>query len=274
MIFKSYAKINLYLDVLGKRDDGYHDILSVLQSISLHDLMTIDEKEGKDVSFFSNDPSLKWGEGNLIFRAYETFFDTLNLPRIGLRITLKKRIPKGCGFGGGSSNAGVILLYLGRRFGVDLKDLERMALDLGSDVKYFLHGGTAIVKGKGDEVELVEDITGYSVNLKIPNLSFRTKDMYQKISCFINKNHREDRDPLHLLQALRRVDPDGIRSNVFNIFENLILLENPQLSALLENPHGIVSSFTGKGPAVFTLLYGESGRYRFVSKIEYSSQSM
>ena len=124
MILKSYAKINLYLDVLRRREDGYHDIISIFQSISLHDCMRIEETEDGGVTFHSNDPSLRWDESNLIFKAYDLFFKRFDFPKVGLEIKLKKRIPKGCGFGGGSSNAAVLLLYLGKKFRIAIEDIE------------------------------------------------------------------------------------------------------------------------------------------------------
>ena len=131
-----------------------------------------------------------------------------------------------------------------------------------------------MVQGRGDEVKLVDDLHGYSVNLRIPNLFFKTAEMYGKISKFLGKVKGSSKDPLALIEAMKSGNPESIEKNVFNIFERVILDEHPYLAVLLDRNSGITSSFTGKGPAVFTLYRGGSGRYRFVSREEFSSQGV
>ncbi|HEX2523312.1 MAG TPA: 4-(cytidine 5'-diphospho)-2-C-methyl-D-erythritol kinase, partial [Terriglobia bacterium] len=140
---RSYAKINLGLKILGKRPDGYHEVRTVLQSIALHDRLSLQRTRTAGIQFRSNEPAID-SVNNLVVRAIEVFQRETGV-RGGLRVTLEKSIPLGSGLGGGSSNAAATLLGLARLFRLHLSDsdLLRWAGQLGSDVPFFLLGGTA-----------------------------------------------------------------------------------------------------------------------------------
>ncbi len=142
--FRSFAKINLHLQVVGRRADGYHELVTVFQTVDLSDLLTL-ELRGADVQLNVSEGDAPGGEENLAYQAAQEFLQRW-APAAGLRMDLKKRIPVGGGLGGGSSNAATVLLGLQRILGVPAsrENLQELASQLGADVPYFLWGGTAL----------------------------------------------------------------------------------------------------------------------------------
>ncbi|MDQ3927993.1 MAG: 4-(cytidine 5'-diphospho)-2-C-methyl-D-erythritol kinase, partial [Chloroflexota bacterium] len=148
----AYAKINLGLEVTGKRPDGYHNLVSIMQLVDLHDTLTFSPAD--DLRLFSDDPAmLAEGDNNLVLRAAHLLQRTCDV-RKGAHITLDKRVPSAAGLGGGSSDAAATLLGLLRLWGLDLprEELSRLGGLLGSDVPFFFAGPTALVEGRGEQV--------------------------------------------------------------------------------------------------------------------------
>lgn len=152
MQLRAPAKINLSLRILGKREDGFHEIETVIAPVSFADELTV-EKRSNGIEFCCDDPSLSNGRENLVVRAAETFFTTAKLKN-GVSIQLKKKIPHGAGLGGGSSDAASTLLGLNELFGAKLprEALARAAASIGSDVPFFIFQSAAVCKGRGELV--------------------------------------------------------------------------------------------------------------------------
>jgi 4-diphosphocytidyl-2-C-methyl-D-erythritol kinase len=155
----SFAKINLYLKVLGKRDDGFHELCTVFQTVSLHDRLTFEENE--KLLLTCDDPSIPAGGENLIIKAAGILRDNFGVAK-GARIHLEKKIPAPGGLGGGSSNAAVALLGLAKLWEIKItpEELTRMGRELGSDVPFFFHGGRAIGTGRGEEITPIDQPAG------------------------------------------------------------------------------------------------------------------
>lgn len=171
------AKINLRLKVLAKRDDGYHQIDTVMQSISLSDEITIDvAEEGLTVI---GPPHLPQGRGNLCYRAAQAFCGVWHV-KGGLRIHLNKYIPVQAGLGGGSSDAAAVLVGLNRLFGqpLGLEELTKLAAALGSDVPFFLYGGTARATGRGEVIEPLDDAKPWWLRIIKPPYGLSTPEVY------------------------------------------------------------------------------------------------
>jgi 4-diphosphocytidyl-2-C-methyl-D-erythritol kinase len=166
---KSYAKINWSLRITGKRADGFHDLETVFQTISLHDELTFRPAEG--LSLTCDDPSIPTDDRNLVLRAARLVGAT------DMAIDLRKRIPAGGGLGGGSSNAATTLLALG----ADRNDLRELALSLGSDVPFFLVGGTAYATGRGEVLTPMPDRSGIPLLLVLPEERVLTKDAFARV---------------------------------------------------------------------------------------------
>ena len=178
-VVRSYAKVNLSLDVLGKRPDGYHAIESVMQTISLHDTLTLTlGKPGIRVT--CDMPGIPTGEGNLAYQAAAVFFERMEIEP-ALDIEIEKRIPPEAGLGGGSSNAAAVLRVLGSAFSVQRSGLPELAAQIGSDVPFFLVGGMALVQGRGEIVEPLPDMPTRWLVIVKPPFGVSTTWAYQRL---------------------------------------------------------------------------------------------
>lgn len=179
---RSYAKLNIALDVLDKRLDGYHDIESVIQPISLHDVMSVTRTSGHAISLESSNPAVPCDEGNLAYRAAVLFLEASRLDS-GININIEKHIPMEAGLGGGSSNAAATLVALNRLFGqpLDKEIIRGLCARLGSDVPLFLIGGTVFASGRGEILEPLPDLPLHFVVIK-PDFGISTAWAYKTLS--------------------------------------------------------------------------------------------
>jgi 4-diphosphocytidyl-2-C-methyl-D-erythritol kinase len=167
---KSFAKINFALRITGRRGDGFHDLETVFQTISLHDELTF--REGRGLSLTCDDPTIPTDDTNLVLRAARA------VGAENVAIDLRKRIPAGGGLGGGSSNAATTL----RELGGGRNDLPELALALGSDVPFFLIGGTAYATGRGEILTPLQPMTGIPLLLLLPEERVLTKDAFARVT--------------------------------------------------------------------------------------------
>lgn len=195
--YRSFAKINLHLEVAGRRQDGYHELRTLFQTVSLCDRVEV-SLAGRSVELEVEGPEVPGGEENLACRAARAYLDRWGRGS-GVRLRLDKRIPVGGGLGGGSSNAATVLLALRDLTGRprDVRDLVAPAAALGADVPYFLVGGTALGRGRGDEVEVVPDLDEEELWLVHPGVSVSTAEVFASGRL----EPREAADPL--LEAVR-----------------------------------------------------------------------
>jgi 4-diphosphocytidyl-2-C-methyl-D-erythritol kinase len=185
---ESPAKVNLILKVLRRRDDGYHDIASLMQKVSLADEMEFSPLRAAGIELACPGSNLPTGEGNLVVRAARAVFAEAGFAG-GVRITLRKRIPTAAGLGGGSSNAATTLTVLNNlfQFGLDRERLIRIGARLGADVPFFIHGGTAWAFGIGDLLEPAETPSGMWLVLVNPGFEVSTKWVYQSLNLPLTK---------------------------------------------------------------------------------------
>lgn len=249
---KAYAKINLTLAVGEKRSDGYHEVVSVMQRVSLCDTLTA-ERTDSGISLACSDPSLPAGEGNLAHRAASLFFRETGIVG-GVALTLEKRIPSQAGLGGGSSDAASVLLALRKLYAPAMPDgaLETMATALGSDVPFFIRGGTQLAAGRGEVLSPLPPLTdGWFVIVK-PAESFSTPAMYRRL---------DELPPVCApsLPPLQGSLP-ALAAGLFNRFEAAV----PAGSAVWDikaqlTAHGALASLlSGSGSAVFGLFDSET----------------
>jgi len=174
----SFAKINWTLRVLGKRSDGYHELGTVFQTVSLCDRIEFEASE--TLSLTCSDPRIPTTSDNLILRAAESLRAATGVDK-GARIHLDKRIPSPGGLGGGSSNAAVALLGLSRLWKVDTsRILPQIAAEIGADVPFFLWGGTAIGTGRGDVIEPIDDISATTMLIVTPDIAVPTAEVFAR----------------------------------------------------------------------------------------------
>ncbi|UCH50870.1 MAG: 4-(cytidine 5'-diphospho)-2-C-methyl-D-erythritol kinase [Chloroflexota bacterium] len=245
------AKINLVLEVVGKRDDGYHEIRSLVQTINLCDAISFECAEV--ISLECSEPSLQTSD-NLVVRAAELLREVSDC-RKGVKIKLEKRIPWDAGLGGGSSNGAAVLLALNRLWGLKLTNSEliELAARLGSDVPFFIHGGAALIQGRGEKVSpLAATVPGWFVLLipPLPKIPGKTKQLYSRLTA------RHFTGGQFIYGVLRTWSPDMqvVASLLFNVFDKVAFDAFPGLEdywkrfeeAGAENIH-----LVGSGSALF-----------------------
>ena len=180
MKVESFAKINLGLEVIRKRPDGFHEIRTLLQSIGLRDTLELTPLSGGGIELTGSDPNISWAEDNLIHRAAALLLRSHAPGNEGIAIRVVKNIPAGKGLGGGSSNAAMTLWALDKLWGLGLPGQELMSLgaELGSDVPYFLEGGLCLGTGRGEKIQPQPDLATGHVLLVLPRLAVSTARMY------------------------------------------------------------------------------------------------
>ena len=249
---KAYAKVNLTLAVGEKRPDGYHEVVSVMQRVSLHDTLTAEQtREG--ITLTCSDPALPSGEENLAHRAASLFFRETGIAG-GAALTLEKRIPPQAGLGGGSSDAASALLALRKLYAPALPDteLETMAAALGSDVPFFIRGGTQLATGRGEVLSPLPPLTdGWFVIVK-PTESFSTPAMYRRL----DELPPACTPPLPPLQG----GLPALAAGLFNRFEAAIPAGSAvwDIKARLAAYGALASLLSGSGSAVFGLFDTET----------------
>ncbi|MDQ5822802.1 MAG: 4-(cytidine 5'-diphospho)-2-C-methyl-D-erythritol kinase [Chloroflexota bacterium] len=254
----AYAKINLGLEVTGKRSDGYHNIVSVMQLVDLHDTLTFSPAD--DLRLFSDDPAmLAEGDNNLVLRAAHLLRQTSGTGK-GAHITLDKRIPSAAGLGGGSSDAVATLLGLSRLWGFDLslEELSRLGGMLGSDVPFFFAGPTALVEGRGEQVTpLAPPPRFWAVLVSQPyNIPGKTRQLYASLTPEDLGDGSRTREVLSALQQgcdISSMPPfNSFERAAFEVFPGLDRVRGQMVDAGAPNVH-----LSGSGPTLYTL-YSES----------------
>jgi 4-diphosphocytidyl-2-C-methyl-D-erythritol kinase len=281
----AFAKINLILRILEKRNDGYHTLHTVLQTIDLQDQLTFEFESAKtfDVQLKLSDPKIPADETNLIYRACVAFNNVHPLKHRA-SIDVEKRIPIQSGLGGGSSDAAATLIALSRFYDwpISMKNLHQMAATLGADVPFFLEGGTALGTDKGDKIQKLEDWPDPNVLLVIPDVSCSTSAIYEE---YDRRNLLTPESKSIKIRDVQR--PESQRdyvSLVENDLERIVFALYPELDSIkkrLLKLGAIAAALTGSGSAIFGLFpdaaefekahkaFPNSIRSRFVNRIEY-----
>ena len=250
---KAYAKLNISLDVTARRAYGYHDMLMLMQTISLCDRLTIEPEQDGLVHAQSSLPYVPGDRRNLAVRAALAFLELVGEPGRGLKITLNKDIPVGAGMAGGSADAAAVLRALNRAWGspLSVETLCAAAAELGSDVVFCLRGGTALASGRGEILKPLPALPPCSFVVIKPDFSISTPELFRKLDEARLNCHP---DTEGLLAALEKGDLDGLCRRMYNVFEDVpdrrmrairaakgALLDCGALGALM----------TGTGSAVF-----------------------
>ena len=253
LAFKTPAKINLGLFILGKRPDGYHDLETLFQMVSLYDSVELESRDN-DIELVCDHPEVPTGEANLMIRAarllQEAFPDRTGL---GCRIVLHKKIPMGAGLGGGSGNAAGVLRGLNWLWDLKLApaELMNMAVRLGSDVPFFLCAPAALGQGRGDRLTPLQSHENFKVILVFPKVSMATSEVYQALNLDLTKNSK---NISILLEFLSQSNITGLGAHLHNDLEPVVIQRLPVISRIKQklnslNADGVLLS--GSGSAVF-----------------------
>jgi len=255
---RSYAKINLGLQIVGKREDGFHEIRTVFQSIELHDRLQITLAGDHEIEFTSNHPALDPTD-NLVVKAIDSLNGFLKL-RQGYQVCLEKKIPLGSGLGGGSSNAAATILGMKKLLDLDLSARQLFEIGglLGSDVPFFFVGGTALGVGRGSEVYPLTERPQNQVLLVVPFKGVSTIHAYARMRLPLTKQSGKSMIPVFCSAYL-----DGLGGDRFldNDFEQVVYGDFPELKRVKRELLKLGASgagLTGSGSALFGLFESES----------------
>ena len=249
---RACAKINLCLEIPGRREDGYHDLATVFQSVSLADELAIETLDGPGIELRVPSGGAPAGPENLVWRAAQHYQDLRGWPA-GVSIELTKRIPSGAGLGGGSSDAAAVLAGLARRDddppAADV--LWQVAAELGADVPFFLTGGTAIAQGRGDLIRPLPDLPDCWIVLVQPDLRISTAEAFGMLAA---TDFSDGSDAEAMADAIARGDLSATIRLVRNDFSRALEERWPQLAALkraLREQGALTAEITGSGSVVF-----------------------
>ncbi|MBI1807643.1 MAG: 4-(cytidine 5'-diphospho)-2-C-methyl-D-erythritol kinase [Ignavibacteria bacterium] len=253
---KAYAKINLGLRILGKRKDGYHEIETIFHRVNVFDEIEIEL--ASVISLACSDPALPIDKRNLCIRAVRLLQRECNIKQ-GVQISLKKNIPVGAGLGGGSSDAAATLLALVKWWNINISHerLNAIALQLGSDVPYFLKEGTAYATGRGEVLEYFDLDIPYWIVLVYPNIHISTAWAYQQV---LTENQKPA-IPLKQIVQENISDPRLLVAHIPNDFEPLVLRSHGAVVRVKKNLYDSRAEFvqmSGSGSAVYGFFAKES----------------
>ena len=252
------AKLNLTLEVGEKRSDGYHEVQSVMSCAALYDEVTLESGTGSGISMTCDCPGLPLDDTNLCLRAAKLFFKKTGIPCDGLHIDLTKRIPMQSGLGGGSADAAAVLRGLRKLYRPEMmiKDLERMAAELGRDVPFCVRSVTAMVRGRGEQLLKLPKLPLCWFVICKPEFSFSTAEMYAKLD---EKEPVSSIDTLGLIKALEYQDMQEISDRLGNCFEG-VLEERSEIFAIKNRLLALGARnacMSGSGSAVYGLFTQE-----------------
>ncbi len=249
----AFAKLNLTLDVLGLREDGHHELRSIMQTVSIWDEVTLTLDTGKPWALSCAREDVPCDESNLAWKAARVYFDLLGGEPDGLHIELNKRIPAQAGLGGGSADAAAVLRALNR-----LKDsplsvpaLAELGAQIGSDVPFCVLGGTALAEGRGERLTKLPDAPEMFFVVCKPALSFSTPELYARLDQAVIGQRP---DTTKMRAALQRGDLEAIGKNLCNVFEQAVLSDYPELNyikSVLMTYGALGAQMTGSGSAVY-----------------------
>lgn len=271
------AKINLYLEIIGARPDGFHELVMVMQSVNLTDRITVRSIGTDQVRLRCNVPGVPTDETNLAYRAAALLiqrYPSAMARHGGVEITLEKQIPVGAGLAGGSSNAAAVLVGLDLlwELGLTQSELQVLGAELGSDVPFSILGGTAIATGRGERLDPIVGVDGLHVVLaKYQNLAVSTPWAYKTYRSQFSNSYLQDEVGFEsrrtqvrsgsMVAALTKKDKIGLGKALCNDFEKVVFPAHPEVAQLRDTMSaagGLGTLMSGSGPTVFTLAESEA----------------
>lgn len=265
---KALGKINLGLDVLGRRPNGYHDVRMVMQTVYLYDQILLEKTDKEGISLETNLFYLPVNENNLAYRAAKMLIDEFAIKE-GVHISLEKHIPVAAGMAGGSSNAAAVLYGMNRLFQLGLTDQELMdrGVQLGADVPYCIMRGTVLAEGIGEKLTPLPAMPKCHVLLAKPHISVSTQKVYEKLDA---QEVTEHPDIDGILLGLQTGDLEKITSSMGNVLENVTITEYPQIERIkdvMKEEGALNAMMSGSGPTVFGIYDDKMLAHRAAARI-------
>ena len=252
MKLRAYAKINLGLDVLRRREDGYHDVKMIMQTIQMYDMLEMEKSEKPGIHLTTNLSYIPVNENNLVYKAAKLLMNQYGIEE-GITINLNKFIPVAAGMAGGSSDAAATLVGVNKMFqlGLTRQQLMELGVKIGADVPYCVMRGTALAEGIGEKLTVLPPMPPCYVLIGKPGISVSTKFVYTNLNLGPDTHHP---DIDGMIQALEKRDLYGITDRMENVLEKVTIPEYPVIETIKNHMkvHGAVNAMmSGSGPTVF-----------------------
>lgn len=252
MKLRAYAKINLGLDVLRRRGDGYHDVKMIMQTIQMYDMLEMEKSEKPGIHLTTNLSYIPVNENNLVYKAAKLLMNQYGIEE-GITINLNKFIPVAAGMAGGSSDAAATLVGVNKMFqlGLTRQQLMELGVKIGADVPYCVMRGTALAEGIGEKLTVLPPMPPCYVLIGKPGISVSTKFVYTNLNLGPDTHHP---DIDGMIQALEKRDLYGITDRMENVLEKVTIPEYPVIETIKNHmkAHGAVNAMmSGSGPTVF-----------------------
>lgn len=248
---KAYAKINLMLDIISTRKDGYHDLFMIMQSINLYDTVTIGETKSKKITITCNIDDIPLDEKNIAYKAADAFFKANKIKNKGINIDIVKRIPHQAGLAGGSADGAAVLVALNELLGTNLSDDELcdIGVKIGADVPFCIKGGTLLAQGIGDVLHKVKPLRKCFILIAKPDYGVNTGKAY---ALFDSNGKVHTPDKFGMLCAMQNRDLNEICAKMENVFEQFIEVPNKvDIKEVMRNNDALGVCMSGSGPTVF-----------------------
>lgn len=253
---RAHAKINLYLDVVGRREDGYHNLETIFHSIDVHDEVIIRRQEPKGITVHCEHPGVPCDSRNLAYRAAQCLSDAVG-GMDGVAIDIHKRIPVAAGLAGGSANAAAVLHGVNQLFELGFSQgmLMRLGAQLGADVPFCLHGGAAVGLGIGDRLTRLPALSDVSLLLLNPGIAVSTASVFSNLNFSLTKHKSVG---IIIKTSIEKRDVAGIGENLYNRLEVPVFSEYPEIAALKNEvstqPSCYGALMSGSGATVFAIM--------------------
>lgn len=251
---KAYAKVNLGLDVVRRREDGYHEVKMVMQTVDLYDVLTFEITENSGIYITTNKKEIPTDENNLIYKAAKLLTDEFSIDK-GVKIHLEKNIPVAAGMAGGSTDAAAVFTALNEIFALNLTEEELMkrAVKVGADVPYCIMGGTALSEGIGEILTELSNAPECKILIVKPPIDVSTKYVYENLHANELKYHP---DIDGMVNAINKKDLYGMCEKMDNVLETVTVKKYPvieKLKTIMKDNGAVNSIMSGSGPTVFGL---------------------
>lgn len=266
---KALAKINIGLDVVKRREDGYHEVRMIMQTLHLYDRLTITKKKEPGISISADVSYVPTNENNLIYKAGMLLMEEFGIKE-GVHVALEKRIPVAAGMAGGSTDAAAMLFGMNRLFELKLtkKQLMERGVKIGADVPYCIMRGTALAEGIGEDLSAIDPMVPCYVLVAKPGISVSTKWVYENLH--LNENSKHPDIDL-LLDDLKAQDLHKIANDMGNILESVTIPKYPVIAQIKEKmmeSGAINAMMSGSGPTVFGLFEDKKTAYEAKQKMK------
>lgn len=254
---KAFAKINLLLDIVATRTDGYHDLFMIMQSVGVYDTVTVEKIKGKDIVITCNIDDIPLDEKNIAHKAAMAFFKANKIRSKGIHIDIQKRIPHAAGLAGGSADGAGVLVALNELYqtNLTLDELCDIGVKIGADVPFCIKGGTLLAQGIGDVLNKVKPLKKCYIVLAKPEFGVNTGYAYKQFD-ELGKSHTPDK--FGMLCAMQGRDLNEICSKMENVFEQFIEVPNRvDMKQILRDNGAIGVCMSGSGPTIFGIFENE-----------------